>query len=336
MTVKTGKITILKSSPGEYPIYELIDPEITLNGVCVITPAVLENKTDTRTQMDFLAKVEVGKVIIKGEETELYDDTEVNYILDTDGTSGGIPGNYTNLNPMPENLGGWEAGSTFNNVGITAMWDGLLYPYQYPTFSSFSIQGQSNPLEVGDSIPTNITFIWSTTNDSNIVANTIDIDDVTGSLNLATDISNDGIEPIIMIAPITKLTEDSHIFRITGDNTQSQNFIRNATYNWNWRLYYGEDTTTPLIENDIEGLRVSILTTTFARTYSFQAGGYKYICYPSSFGTATTFKDTATNLDVPFETPYIVSVTNTFGQTTDYRVHRTTNIIGSAIDIQVS
>jgi hypothetical protein len=91
-----------------------------------------------------------------------------------------------------------------------------------------------------------------------------------------------------------------------------------------------------LVETDIESLRVGNLSSTFVGTYSFVAGGYKYISYPSSFGTATSFKDVDTNFNVAMEAPYIISVTNTFGQTTNYNVHRTTNILGGAITIQVS
>ena len=53
-------------------------------------------------------------------------------------------------------------------------------------------------------------------------------------------------------------------------------------------------------------------------------------------GTATTFKDSTTNLDVPMEAVYTVSVTNAYGITTNYNVHRTTNILGSTINIIIS
>lgn len=66
------------------------------------------------------------------------------------------------------------------------------------------------------------------------------------------------------------------------------------------------------------------------------AGDYKYFCYPTTLGTATTFKDSSTNLDVAMESPYLISVTNTYGTTLSYRVHRTTNILGSSINIIIS
>jgi hypothetical protein len=88
---------------------------------------------------------------------------------------------------------------------------------------------------------------------------------------------------------------------------------------------------------DITGLASSGLRTGYAGTYSFAGGGYKYICYPSAWGTATTFKDTSTGLDVAMEVPYVVlNVVTGFGVLVNYRVHRTTNILGAAIDIIVS
>jgi hypothetical protein len=60
------------------------------------------------------------------------------------------------------------------------------------------------------------------------------------------------------------------------------------------------------------------------------------VCYPAALGTATIFTDIATGLNVPFEPVVVVAVTNPFGIATNYNVHRSTNILGSAITIGVS
>jgi hypothetical protein len=60
------------------------------------------------------------------------------------------------------------------------------------------------------------------------------------------------------------------------------------------------------------------------------------MCWPTSFGLATTFKDSLTLLNVPMEAPYIINVTNGFGIATNYYVYRTTNILGAAINIIVT
>ena len=46
---------------------------------------------------------------------------------------------YTNPTPMPSAVGGAKAGTTFNKTPINDVLDMLLYPYQNPSFSAFSI-----------------------------------------------------------------------------------------------------------------------------------------------------------------------------------------------------
>lgn len=248
--------------------------------------------------------------------------------------SGSADYTYTNSTPMPEDVGGLEAGTTFASATLDDIFDALLYPYQEPAFTTFT-NGEATTFEVGDVLPANSTFTWSTTYSSNVATNSITIRNVTDGVNLVTSSANDGTEATTHGA-ITYASQDSHTFRISALNTQGDTLSRDLIHYWRWRLYYGESVTTPLAEADIEALRASMLTSSFARTYSFLGGGYKYICYPSSFGTATSFIDTSTGLTVPFNASYLVSVTNTYGQTTNYRVHRTTNILGGSINIQVS
>ena len=255
-------------------------------------------------------------------------------VISSTGGTGGVAETYTNITPVPTTIGGISSGTTFDSKTMTEMWNSLLYPYQSPTFSNFSF-GQSSPIEVGTTLTGNKTFTWATTNSSNISSNSISILDVTGSSTLASGLANDGSE-VLSVGTVQKTSATSHAWRISAVNTNSVTFTRDVSIAWQWRRFYGESTTTPLIESEIEALRVSGLATGFSGTYSFVGGGYKYLCYPTSFGTATTFKDQSTNLDVPFETPYIVNITNVNGIATDYRVHRSTNILGAAINIVVS
>lgn len=242
----------------------------------------------------------------------------------------------TNALPTPSTLGGIAAGTTFDNIPVETILQNLLYPYQVPTFSSFSMSGQSTPIEVGTVIATGShTFTWTTTNSVNISANTISISDVTNALPLATNTVNDGTE-IITLSSITKSSALSHTWRVAATNTQSTTFQRDYTVSWQWRRFYGESVSTSLIASDVQALRVSGLATAFAGVYVFNAGGYKYIAYPAVFGTATSFKDQSTNIDVPFQTVQVISITNTNGIATNYNIHRTTNVIGSSMNIIVA
>ena len=220
------------------------------------------------------------------------------------------------------------------------MFTDLLYPYQTPSFSAFSYTSFNATLEMGQSTPANPNFTWSTTNPSNIQTNSIDIQYPVGT-NIATGLANTGSFASSQPA-ITRNTADgpgTRVFRIRATNTQTNTFQRDLTVEWRWRRYSGNSALAgPLSEAQIEALSTSTLATSGAATYTFGAasGTFKYIAVPETFPILTTFKDQSTNLDVPFEAPYLVSVTNAFAQTIDYRVYRTTNQLGAAINIVAS
>ena len=244
---------------------------------------------------------------------------------------------YTNLAPTPTTLGGIPAGSTFSAQTMTQMWNRLLYPYQFPVFTGFSISGQSVVLEVGDTNLANPTFTWSVSNPSNITPNTISIKDTTAAVTLVT--GHSATPPYTATyAGITKSSATQEVFTITGTNTESANFSTTFTIHWEWRAHWGDSASTGLSSSDILALDSSALQTGFAGTYSFLAAAseYKIFAYPSSFGTATTFKDVSTGFAVPFNAPYVVSVTNAFGVVTNYNVHQSSNQLGSAITIAIS
>lgn len=246
---------------------------------------------------------------------------------------------YTNTTPMPEEVGGYPAGTTFNAQTIQQMFDGLLYPYQHPAFTSFARTNLAATYEVGANIPIGSqTFTWATSNSTNIVADTVEI-----TQNFAPETviygpdENTGSEVITLANTITSNSPTTILlYTIEAENTQGDTISATISASWRFRTFHGTSVSTSLNEAGIEGLASNPLSTSFAGTKSFAAGGYKYICYPASFGTATSFTDAATNLNVPMEAPSLVSVTNSFGVTTNYRVHRSTNILGGSINIIVA
>ena len=216
------------------------------------------------------------------------------------------------------------------------MWDALLYPYQAPSFTSFGVSG-NNPLEVGETLPANQTATWATSNSGNVNVNSVDINNISPPFtNLVTGTANDGSE-VLPQGAITHNTESINTWQIRATDSHGSNFNRNYSKSWYWRMYYGEDVNTTLTGATLKLLRASLLTNSYTRNYAMQSGStYKYIAYPTSFGTATNFTDTDTGFAVAMEAPYTVSVTNAYGVTTDYNVHRSTNILNSAITIAVS
>ena len=255
---------------------------------------------------------------------------------------------YSTTSPVTAPVGGITAGQTFTNTPVTTLIDQLLHPYQYPGFTSFSISGAGN-LEVGQTFSGNKTFNWGTSNSSNVQSNSISITDSTNSVVLATGLANTG-STVISIS-VVKNSPATNTWTIQATNTLSGNFSTSTSITWYYRLYYGLSASTTLNAAGILGLSGNMLTNSIGRTYSFGAGNYKYFAWPTSFGGASSFKDASTNLNVAMadssDDPFfgnvqngyyygLVSVTNTYSITTNYRVYRSKNILGGSISIIAS
>lgn len=246
---------------------------------------------------------------------------------------------YTNSAATPTTIGGISAGSTFSAKTIQEMFDSLLYPYQSPAFSVFSRTNLSSTYELGETVLVGSqTFTWTTSNSSNVSANTISIvQNVSPTTTIYGPAANVGSSAITLSAAYSAGTSTTTtLYTISGYNTNGSLFSTTISRSWRPKIYYGTSATSPLTQANIKALVSSPLASGFAGTYSFAAGNYKYFCYPSSFGTATSFKDSSTNLDIAMEALYVVSVTNAYGITANYNVHRTTNILGSTINIIIS
>lgn len=270
---------------------------------------------------------------------------------------------YTNLVPVPQTIGGVVIGDTFLDQTMQQMWDALLYPYQFPAFTAFSVSSfPTNLIEVGNSVLTPATFMWARTNSSNIVPPPpppvdagIFIFDLTSSPpvpphTLGSNLP-DTLSAILALfggSPLTYLIPTTHQFQIRGKNTRvpvyplpSGYFTRNLTLTWAFRRFYGRSILAgPLTEVQIEALANNPITAGFSGTYSFPSvpspGQYCYICLAQAAGTPSNFIDTDTGLNVAMNAPYIVSVTNSYGVVENYDVYRTTYQIVDALDIAVS
>jgi autotransporter-associated beta strand protein len=271
--------------------------------------------------------------------------------------NGGGGGSSTFINPLPTTVtvGGIPSGSTFPVAQtMQQMWDRLLYPYQSPAFTSFAIIGESTSQEVGDNIAAAVTFTWSTSQPANVQPNSVDIIDVTGgNLPLATGIANSGSQAVVQGAPITRITPGSYQYKIQALNTLLNPFNATLTFTWFFRRYAGAQAAATLTEAQIEALALSALATGYSGSYAMGAGGFKYICFANSVGgQINSVKDSDTLLNVPFATAAdnaaysnidgggfsfaLVSVTNAFGVTDNYRVYRTQNALGASITLLVT
>jgi len=203
-----------------------------------------------------------------------------------------LPGTtYTNPIPMPEKVGGYNAGTTFDNVDFKDLIDGLLYPYQYPSFSSFYISGQSTVLECGEAISGDKTFIWNILNSQNVQSNSITIEDVTNALVLASGLVDDGSE-VITLSSVTKTTTaQNNTWKISAQNTKSQTFSRNYTVTWYDPFFYGVGTPGLSVAN-IQQLSKSV-SAKGNKTFSFSPNNQVYyFAYPAIYGQLISILDT--------------------------------------------
>jgi len=271
---------------------------------------------------------------------------------------GGGGGTYTGASPATITVGGISAGYVLTAKTFTQILQDMLVVYQNPYFSSFLMSGQATSLEVGyATVSGTQSFTFGFGNASNVTANTLAIIDVTTSTTLASGLPITSPESANIGGPFTLTAPGSHSWKGQATNTNSVVFSSdNFTVNWFYRNHYGTSTNATLAASDILALVGNPLASGFAQTQSFAAGGYKYYCWPDTFGSPTAstgFKDTSNGLPVAMATVTdnaaysnvqngwyyaLVSVTNTAPTpvTTSYRVYRTQNVLGGTITIQVS
>lgn len=144
---------------------------------------------------------------------------------------------YDLSSPTTTTVGDLLAGTDITGMSAFEILQAALVSYQEPSFTSLSISGVSSPIEVGSTLSGAKTFSWGTTNPSNVETNSIEIEDVTGSSVLAIGLANDGSESV-NIGTIDTSSAGTQKFRITGTNTETNDFTRDLNltklYPWFW------------------------------------------------------------------------------------------------------
>lgn len=255
-------------------------------------------------------------------------------------------GTYTNEEPVPVTIGGILAGSTFNNVPMQDMWTALLYPYQVPEFLTFTVSGSSTN-EVGQALPLTLSFTWNSSNDDNVQPNSIRIYDVTG--NLLTGQLSDGVNVSYTYATaVVRTSTGSYTWTIEGQTTKGSNYIKTASKNWYWRIYWGTSSSTLMpSESFIESLLNKPLLGSRAGTYQFLGNDYKYLAIPNQYGVPNSIMYNGLPFALADSTDgYLygsgnitytqVTITNSFGQSETYNVFRSKNPLVGAVYMLVS
>lgn len=287
-------------------------------------------------------------VVVETLQDVAVDRTQFEEVVINEGAPGPPGPGATFINPDPCTIavGGIPIGTAFPVAQtMQEMWQAALYPYLNPAFASFGISGVSSPLEVGASFGPNVTFTWSTNNGQNVQANSIAISDA--GTPIATGLANSGSHALTLGSAVTRSTSGTHQYGVSGENTESANFSTTVTYQWQWRVYFGTNTSSDLVAAQILALAGSRLANGYAGTYALSSGGYKFICFADAgAGQLNSVKDQATGFNVPMAPGShtdggsfgyeLVSVTNVQGITTNVRVYHTLNLLGGAITLVVT
>lgn len=175
--------------------------------------------------LDAPTAAEDGKSIV-------WDETQNKFIYG----SGSI---YDLASPATITVGGVPSGYVLTGKTTSEILEKMLVVYQAPTFSAFSITGQSTVIEVGVALSGNKTFTWATTNSGNI-SGLLNIRDVDANVWLAPfGFSNDGTE-VLNIGTITNTSPIIQDWEIYGTNTIGGSFTRTFTVNSIYPYFYGK------------------------------------------------------------------------------------------------
>ena len=235
--------------------------------------------------------------------------------------------NYDNDSPMPEKIGGYEAGTTFDNVTLVDLITGLLYPYQYPQFTTFTTTLKKQ-FKLGEGSGTSMEVTWATSNESNIKPDSIEIK-VDGSAKLNTTTTNSGTETLtitemLLTDPGTKQATAKLV------NTKGTEATANITFSWVNTFYYGNSTKETLTAEEIKAL-TSVDANNISKEITIDGSGYKFIAIPKAWGLKE-FNDKDSGLGISLQNPVTeTNIENDFAVAQDYYVFRTNQFINGSL-----
>lgn len=252
------------------------------------------------------------------------------------GGAGFVDFRYSNSLPMPSDVGGFQAGTIFDRMSLVDLWNGLLYAYSKPTFTSFIIHETSLIYEVGDGIiegeeQTDFTIA----NPELLEPNSIKIVYVNDETTIIDNLPN--ISPVNVYYPAVSFdTPTDCIFRISALDTNGDGLSRDFIIRFLSRIFVGESDLEVLEEADVEALRITQLKDNINGQYSMLAGGYKWFCYPQAMGTRLNFFDMGTGFEIAMDDiPLEITLTNAYGLVIPYYCYSSVNILHGAINIEV-
>lgn len=234
----------------------------------------------------------------------------------------------TNTPPSTIQVGGINIGTVLAEKTAIEILEQMLVVYQNPTFSNFSMI-QTSLIEVGEVLSGTKIFNWGTTNNGNIIANTLVITDVTSNTVLGSSLANDGTESL-NIGTIVNTSPITRNWNIKGTNTKNLDFTsNNFTVNSIYSFFFGISNTVPTANQALinSGIK-SVAQSTGTLNVTFGANNqYLWFAHPASNTTKTKWFVNALNngnigtISDLFNAPINVSITTVLWVGVLYKVY---------------
>ena len=315
--------TTTSASNTEYNYQISIDHDNQYGNLCTLTlTGASPIQNDEVITVDIPVKKNKDVTVNKAPENV---EEAIKILKDKIGEASNI--NYDNDTPMPEKVGGYEAGTTFNNVTLVDLITGLLYPYQYPKFTAFTTTLKKQ-FKLGEGSGTSMEVTWATSNESNIKPDSIEIK-VDSSAKLNTVTTNSGTETLTitemkLTAPGTKQATAKLV------NTKETEATANITFSWVNTFYYGNSAKEALSADEIKAL-TPVDANNISNEITIDGSGYKFIAIPKAWGLKE-FNDKDSGLGISLQSPVTeTNIENDFAVAQDYYVFRTNQLINGSL-----
>jgi hypothetical protein len=162
---------------------------------------------------------------------------------------------YTGNSPTTVTVGGLSSGSNISNLPISDVIQSIVAPYINPVFTSFSVSGQSQTVEVTTTLSGARTFTWSIAANSGVVP-TVTIYDNTTASDLLAGTPNDGSQSITITTIKLSTNGQTQSWRAIGNNTSPTSTFTSGNFDVTARFYlwHGAVSTVPTTSAGIRAL----------------------------------------------------------------------------------
>lgn len=289
------------------------------------------------------------------------------YFLFFESNPNQTPGTYKEETPTLKTVGGIDLGSSFNEVRLQDMFTDLLYPEKLANLTSLSVSHPSLTnsvtneykfIDIGRPLIGTLTFAWNYVNGFDFADTTVNIVDITP---VTTPTSNwPGPRPADLgfgfndlsgtfsyTQSVIATVPDKRIFYLTGSRKNKTSIRKYSEIIWTWRAYFGSSTSPTLNPIGVTALPSQLMTQSIGNFIISGTQGYKYLAFPESvdynFKSITYFglpvvlaTNSYTSVDSNGNNYATLSITNSYGRNTTYKIYRTLNSISGTLSVNIN